>query len=177
MSPFQSILIVKLLFESHLLARPEANSDTSPTLLASVPKHPLPLYLRHWLWYNVGIHWGFWKCPTDSCLVLGFPVKERGKESHWFDDYDCCLLKFPEKSMFVTLIQFMWFRDEMKLWPAAGNGFDFSFLSLNKLMNTFSKFPAVEGRKQYYGRQSRWWFVFGILWNVSMAVCSGRKEH
>lgn len=76
---------VKLLFESHPLAHPEANSDTSPTLLASVPKHPLPLYLRHWLWYNVGIHWGFWKCPMGSCLVLDFPVEKR-EESHLLDD-------------------------------------------------------------------------------------------
>lgn len=47
---------ITLLFESHPLAHPEANSDTSPTPLASVPKRPLPLYLRHWLWCNVGIH-------------------------------------------------------------------------------------------------------------------------
>lgn len=41
--------------------------------------------------------------------------------------------------MFVTLIHFIGCRDDLKLWPAAGNDFDFGFLALNKLMNTFFK--------------------------------------
>ena len=128
---------VKLLFESPPPARPEANSDISPTLLVSVPKHLLPLCLRHWLWCNVGIHWGFWKCPMDSCLVLGFPVKKRGEGNHLFDDLGGHLLKFPGREPVLSLIQFMWFRDDWKLWPAAGNGFDFSFLHDQRCWTAF----------------------------------------
>lgn len=53
---------------------------------------------------------------------------------------------FQEESVFVTLIQFMWYRDDLKLWPAAGNGFDFSFVFIEQtdehLLEVILKFSS-----------------------------------
>lgn len=88
-SPF-----VKPPSENLLLVHLEANSSTSPILLVLVLEHLLPLNLIRLLWYNVGIHLCFWKCPREPCWLLSdFPVKVRRgvKKTHTNQNYTSCL--------------------------------------------------------------------------------------